>query len=168
MKSFRNAWVSVLVTVIASGVLPGARARPLPLRQSKTDARLVAKLAQILERSGYTYRKAADNVWVVNFKGKSLSEISVFVTSAEDLVVMGAVVAPKKSMRVTPEMMFKLLRLVHDIDRVKIGFDDDEDLFVRAEVAARIFDLDEFKADMEQVAAGTDKVHAAIKTYLAK
>jgi hypothetical protein len=121
-----------------------------------------------LERSGYTYRNAGDNVWVVDFKGKSLSEINVFVTSAEELVVMGAVVAPKKSMKVTPEMMHKLLRLVHDIDRVKIGFDDDEDLFVRAEVAARIFDLEEFKSDMEQVAAGTDKVHAAIKTYLAK
>ncbi len=166
MKSFRKAWMWLLVMTIASGVLPDAQARPL--RQSKADARVVAKLAQILERSGYTYRKAADNVWVVNFKGKSLSDINVFVTSAEDLVVMGAVVAAKKSMRVTAEMMFKLLRLVHDIDRVKIGFDDDEDLFVRAEVAARIFDLDEFKSDMEQVAAGTDKVHAAIKTYLTK
>src|SRR5712691_6548573 len=117
MKSFRRVWMCLLVTTIASGVLLDAQA--LPGRQAKTDARLVAKLAQILEQSGYTYRKAAENVWVVNFKGKSLSEINVFVTSAEDLVVMGAVVAPKKSMRVTPEMMFKLLRLVHDIDRVK-------------------------------------------------
>jgi hypothetical protein len=121
-----------------------------------------------LERSGYTYKKAADNVWVVNFHGNSLTDIDVFVTSAENLVVIGAVVAPKKSMKVTPEMMHKLLRLAHDIDRVKIGLDDDEDLFVRSEVAARLFDLEEFKSDIEQVAAGTDKVHAAIKPYLAK
>ena len=105
---------------------------------------------------------------MVSFKGKSLADISVFVTSAENLIVMGAVVAPKGSMKVTPEMMFKLLRLVHDIDRVKIGFDDDEDLFVRAEVNSKCFEVDDFKSNMEQVSAGVDQVHAAIKSYLVK
>lgn len=137
-------------------------------QQTKTDPQTVSRLAQILERSGYSYRKAADNVWVVSFKGTSKTDIQVFVTSAENLIVMGAVVAPKASMKVTPEMMFKLLRLVHDIDRVKIGFDDDEDLFLRAEVTTKCFDVEDFKASMEQVSAGTDKVYAAIKPYLAK
>jgi hypothetical protein len=167
MKSFRRAMVMVLMmTAIGAILLPRVSSAPLP--QAKSDPQVVAKLAQILERSGYAYRKAADNVWVVSFKGKSLADIQVFVTSAENLIVMGAVVAPKSSMKVTQEMLFKLLRLTHDIDRVKIGLDDDEDLFVRAEVTARCFDLEEFKASMEQVSAGTDKVHAAIKTYLAK
>lgn len=136
--------------------------------QVKTDSQVVARLAQVLERSGYSYKKAADNVWVVAFKGKSLADIQVFVTSAENLIVMGAVVAPKSSMKVGPEMMFKLLRLAHDIDRVKIGFDDDEDLFLRAEVISKCFDAEEFKSNMEQVAAGADKIHAAIKSYLVK
>jgi hypothetical protein len=164
MKSFRKVGACLLVAMIASGLGLDTQARPAP--QAKTDAKVVAKLALILEQSGYSYTKAAENVWVVKFKGKSLLEFSVFVASAEDLVVIGAVVAPKKSMNVTPEMMFKLLRLVHSIDRVKIGFDDDEDLFVRCEVAARTLDLDAFKADIEQVAAGTDQVHAAITAYL--
>jgi hypothetical protein len=167
VKSIRTVSLTLaLMAMILSSVSFNLHAQPVG--QSKPDPRVVAKLAQILERSGYTYKKAADNVWVVNFHGSSLSDIDVFVTSAENLVVIGAVVAPKKSMKVTPEMMHKLLRLAHDIDRVKIGFDDDEDLFVRSEVAARLFDLDEFKSDIEQVAAGTDKVHAAIKSYLAK
>ena len=166
MKSIRRVRIWVLVTVI---VLAGALdARAVAGGQAKTDPKVVAKLAQIMEQSGYTYRKASDNVWVVDFKGKSLPEMSVFVTSAEDLIVIGAVVAPKKSMKVTPELMFKLLKLANDIDRVKIGFDDDDDLFVRAEITARIFDVDAFKSAIEQVAAGTDKVHAAIKTYLVK
>jgi len=167
VKSIRTVSVTfALMSMILSSVSFNVHAKPVG--QSKADPQVVAKLAQILERSGYTYKKAADNVWVVNFHGNSLTDIDVFVTSAENLVVIGAVVAPKKSMKVSPEMMHKLLRLAHDIDRVKIGFDDDEDLFVRAEVAARLFDLEEFKSDIEQVAAGTDKVHAAIKTYLAK
>src|SRR5258706_10634271 len=91
-----------------------------PLTQTKTDPQVVAKLAQVLERSGYPYRKAADNVWVVSFKGKSLVDIQVLVTSVENLIIMGAVIAPKSSMKVGPEMMFKLLKLTHDIDRVKI------------------------------------------------
>ena len=97
-----------------------------------------------------------------------MADISVLVTSVENLIVMGAVVAPKSSMKVTPEMTFKLLRLVHDIDRVKIGFDDDEDLFVRAEVNSRCFEVEEFKSSMEQISAGADKIHAAIKSYLVK
>jgi hypothetical protein len=166
MKSFSKRIVCGLMMTIVVGFSTAAAAKPTP--QGKTDPQVVAKLAQILERSGYTYRKATDNVWVVSFKGNSLAEFQVFVTSVENLVVMGAVVAKKASMKVTPEMMFKLLRIVHDIDRVKIGFDDDEDLFVRAEVTAKCFDVAEFKSSMEQVSAGTDKVHAAIKSHLTK
>ena len=155
--------VLMAITITASAV-PGTTAKPLP--QAKANPQLVSKLAQILERSGYPYKKAADNVWVVNFKGKSKADIQVFVTSAENLIVMGTVVATKASMKVTPELMFKLLRIVHDIDRVKIGFDDDEDLFLRAEVISKCFDVEEFKSSMDQISAGTDKVYAAIKTSL--
>jgi len=136
--------------------------------QVKTDPQVVANLAQLLERSGYSYKKLTENVWLVNFRGKSLEDIKVLVTSAEGLIVVGAVVAPKSSMKVTGEMMFKLLRLVHDVDRVKIGFDDDEDLFLRAEVNFKCIDVEEFKSTLTQVSAGADKVHAAIRSYLVK
>jgi hypothetical protein len=156
----------LMIPMIAVLLSPVAMARPHT--QAKTDLQIVARIAQILEKSGYAYKKAADNVWVVNFKGKSMADIPVFVTSTENLIVMGAVIAPKSSMKVTPDMMFKLLRIVHDIDRVKIGFDDDEDLFLRAEVNAKCFDVEEFKSNMEQVSAGADQVHAAIRSYLVK
>jgi hypothetical protein len=164
MKSFRKAVMILTMATIVTSILLQADARRLS--QAKSDPQTVAKLAQILERSGYTYKKAADNVWVANFKGDSLADIHVIVTSAEGLIVMGVVVAEKSTMQVTPEMMRKLLKLTHEIDRVKIGFDNDDDLFVRAEVSARLFDLEEFKFDMQQVAAASDKVHAAIKPFV--
>lgn len=165
MKSFCRVILFGLMTMtIVASIMPATSAKPFP--QTKTDSQVVSKLAEILERSGYPYRKAADNVWVVTFKGKSKADIQVFVTSAENLIVMGTVVAPKASMKVTPELMFKLLRMVHDIDRVKIGFDDDEDLFLRAEVTNKCFDVDAFKSTMDQISAGTDKVYAAIRTSL--
>src|SRR5262249_683859 len=98
MKSFHRPLTILLTIPIMRSTALRAEART----QAKSDPRTVAKLAGILERSGYTYRKAADNVWVVNFKGNSLAEINVFVTSAEDLVVMGTVVAQKNAMQVTP------------------------------------------------------------------
>ena len=155
----------MMAVIVTSAALQAEARWPA---QAKNDPQTVARLAGILERSGYAYKKAADNVWVVNFKGDSLADINVIVTSADDLIIMGVVVAEKSTMRVTPEMMRKLLKLTHEIDRVKIGLDSDDDLFVRAEVNGRLFDLEEFKSDMKQVAAASDKVHTAIKPFLAQ
>jgi hypothetical protein len=166
MKSFRKAAMLLVMAAMAAGVSPQAGARGRA--QAKANPQTVSRLAGLLEQSGYTYKKAADNVWLVNFKGNSLADINVIVTSAEGLIIMGVVVAEKSAMRVTPEMMRKLLKLTHEIDRVKIGFDNDDDLFVRSEVNARLFDLEEFKSDMQQVAAASDKVHAAIKPFAAQ
>jgi hypothetical protein len=152
----------MLAAVLASSALM-VEARRLP--QTHSDAKVVSKLAQILDQSGYTYRKAADNVWVVTFNGNSLKEIPVLVTSTDDLIIMGVVLAEKKSMRMTPELMHTLLKLPNNMDRIKIGLDNDEDLFVRIEVPSRFFDLQEFKTDMAQVAAASDQVHAAIKPF---
>lgn len=159
MKQFNMALMAVCLTV---AMAMGAAAGPSP--QAKPGS--AAKLAQILDQSGYTFTKAADNVWVIKFQGKSLSDFTVFVTSAEDIIVIGAVVAEKSRMKVTPEMTYKLLRLTHNLDRVKIGFDDEEDLFVRVEVSARVCDTQEFKANTEQVAAAVDEVYAAIKPFV--
>ena len=164
MGSIRKVTMGLMMATLMASAVWRAEARGLA--QAKSDPQTVAKLAGILERSGYTYKKAADNVWVVNFKGNSLADINVIVTSAEGLVVMAVVIAQKSAMKVTPDMMFKLLKLTHDIDRVKIGFDSDDDLFVRSEVNARLFDLEEFKSDMQQVAAASDQIHAAIKPFL--
>jgi hypothetical protein len=152
-----------LAAMIASPLSVANAARP---PQAKSDPATVAKLASCLERSGYNYTKAADNVWVVNYKDSTLGEIHVLVTSAEGLVIMGVVIAQKAKMNVTPEMMHRLLKLTHELDQVKIGLDSDDDLFVRAEVNARIFDLIEFKADVHQVAAASARVYAAIKPFL--
>jgi hypothetical protein len=121
-----------------------------------------------LEGAGYPYRKAGDNIWAVTFKGTFLTDMNVFITSVGRLVIIGSVVAPKKSMKLNNEAMSKLLRLVHDIDQVKIGFDSDEDLFVRAELSSKCLEAEEFKAILEQVFKGVERAHDAIKPYLVR
>src|SRR3712207_3228595 len=74
--------------------------------QSKTArpaAPSAAKLAQILDRSGYTYEKAADQVWVIKFRGKALPEINLIVTTTDEVAIIGAIIADGKNLRPSPE-----------------------------------------------------------------
>jgi hypothetical protein len=123
-------------------------------------------IARLLDQSGYTYTKAADGVWAIPFKGKGLTDFNVVVATQQDIAVIFAIVAEKKNFRVTPEAMGKLLRLNSDLDRVKIGIDEEGDTFARVDLSIRILDGQEFKANIEQVAAAADVVYGAIKPYL--
>lgn len=155
--------IMTLVIVSLAVEAPG-QSKP----QVKTEPQTVSRIPQLLDGAGYAYKKAADNVWAVTFKGSFLTEMNVFITSAGRLIIIGAVVAPKKSMRLNSEAMSKLLRLAHEIDWVKIGFDSDEDLFLRAEVSSKCLEVDDFKAILEQVFAGVERAHDTVKPYLVK
>jgi len=82
------------------------------------------------------------------------------------MAVMFVVVAEKNQLRVTPELMRSLLLMNDDFDRVKIGIDKNGDLFVRVDSTVRVMDLEELKANIEQVAAATDEITKAIKPYI--
>jgi hypothetical protein len=134
-----------------------------PNQTGQSDA---ARVEQLLRQSGYTYRKISDSAWVSERQGKNLSKFTVIFASGPGFLVTGVVVARKTTMNVTSEMMFKLLKLDHSMDYVKIGFDDDDDLFVRSEVKTRQLDLQEFKEGVERVSDDANEIYAAIKPYL--
>jgi hypothetical protein len=52
-----------------------------------------------------------------------------------------------------------------DFDYVKIGFDQDGDIFVRADIPPSA-DLASFKAVVEQVAAAADEFYGRVKSLL--
>lgn len=131
--------------------------------QDKTSS---AKLPNLLEQSGYTYSKVSDNIWTISFHGKALPDFKVMISTGEGMAVMFVVVAEKKQLRVTPELMRSLLLMNDDFDRVKIGIDKNGDLFVRVDSTVRVMDLEELKANIEQVAAATDEITKAIKPYI--
>jgi hypothetical protein len=125
-----------------------------------------AKVAQLLEMSGYQYRKLQDNVWVIDYTGNQLKSFQVIVTSTTDLMLAGVVVAEKANMRPTAEFFYKLLKLSHDYDLIKIGLDGDDDLFVRVEARVKLLDAGEFKAYIKQLAAASDEVYGQIRLLL--
>jgi hypothetical protein len=164
MKSTHLILRLIMALVIVSLAVEAGQTKP----QVKTEPQNVSRIPQLLDGAGYPYRKAGDNIWAVTFKGTFLTEMNVIVASAGKLVIIGAVVARKNSMKLNTEAMSKLLRLAHDLDQVKIGFDKDEDLFLRAEVNGKCLEVDEFKAILEQVFAGVERAHDAIKASLVK
>ena len=123
------------------------------------------KIARLLEDSGYPYTKASNNVWSVPFQGKALPSFLLVASVQQDLLVLFVVVAEKKDFKVTPELMQRMLKLNGDLDRVKIGFDKEGDAFVRVDLSVRVLDSQEFKDNVEQVAAAADELFTAIKPF---
>ena len=155
--------------LLLSAVLLAALTIPLEARSqggARPPAETAIRMAQLLEASKYTYRKTGDLVWAIGFKGKTLSDIQVVVTAQANLAVFVTILARKAEMSATPEMMQRMLKLNSEMDRVKIGLDDDGDLFVRSDVSMRLLDVEELKAQIEQVAAAADETYAALRPFL--
>jgi hypothetical protein len=133
-----------------------------------TTAQSSAKVTQYLKQGGYTYRQAGDNVWVIKMEGNVLKNYEALVATNEGVVVIGVVMANKKDFNPANDLYFKLLKLNHERDFMKIGFDNDDDLFVRTEQKVRNLDLGEFQALIEQVKSATDLLYTEIKPSLKK
>ncbi len=149
---------SIILLTIAASLLGGGSV----IAQDASSA----KVARLLNESKISYTKQSETVWSVPFEGKQLKDISVVVSTADPIVVVFAVVAEKKDFKLTPELMQKLLRSNQDFDRVKVGIDKDGDIFVRVDLSARLLDVEELKANVEQVSAAADEVYAFVKPSL--
>jgi hypothetical protein len=129
-----------------------------------------AKVARLLEGSGRvykTYNTANGPVWSIEeLHGTSLKNMRILVGTSGGFLVMGVVVAEKAHMNVTPEFMHKLLKLTHILDRVKIGFDNDDDLFARIESPVRLLDAQDFKAQIDQVVLAADEIHRQTSVFI--
>ncbi len=124
-----------------------------------------AKIARLLESTGYTYSKGSNNAWSMTFKGEVLPEFDLIISSQQDILVLFVLVAEKKAFRVTPELMQKMLRLNEELDKVKVGIDKDGDAFVRVDLSLRVLDAQEFKENVDQMAAAADEVFKVVKPF---
>lgn len=130
------------------------------------EAKDQAKLESLMKRAGYDYEKKADGVWVVVRTGKQLASFKEIVALEKGLVVIFVIVAHKADMAMDLDLATKMLSLNHELDRVKIGTDDDGDAFVRLDASLRVLDVEETKEDMEQVASASDEVYGDMRPSL--
>ncbi len=130
------------------------------------DDKDAAKVDRLLKRSGYTVSKKSDSVWTVDYHGKQLGDFKVIIATESGLVVVFVIVAHQADILMDQDLAMAMLKLNHNLDRVKVGIDDDGDAFVRADENVRVLDQAEFKDCVEQVAASADETYAAMKPYL--
>lgn len=136
-------------------------AKNQPATAAKTNA---GKITMLLDKSVGQYTKLSDTVWTVAYQGETIGDFDLIVATAPgtELVVISAILAKKKDLRVTEDLLYKLLQYNNTADYVKVGFDDQDDLFLRAELNLRLIDQKEFKTVIEQVAAAASQLHEQI------
>jgi hypothetical protein len=167
MKRSRTFYLcATCILVLACGLYPGAQEAYAVQPRTANAQTSVAQVDQWLAVSNYVYKKTGNGTWLITYRAKTPTELWVLVAAGTDFVVVGVVVALKRDMVFTNDFMFKLLRLNHALDYVKIGFDNDEDLFVRSEVKTKGLDLQDFKTIVETVATATDTLKGEIKPFL--
>lgn len=155
--------ISALIILFFLSVAVCVHALSTPVHADET---ITAKIDALLGQSGYSYTKKTSNVWTIDFRGKSLSSFKVVISTGPDIVVMFVTAVTRKNIQFTPEAMHKLLKLNNNLDRVKIGFDGDEDISVRIDMSDRVLDMQELKTNVEQLAASADAVYGAMMPYL--
>ena len=160
----RNSIVRLFIVISLLASLPNLLlARTLTARTARQNKEAsIAKVIQLLQDSGLTHRKTGESTWVIERPGKN----PMLVATGTEFLVLGIIVAVKKNMRVSNELNFRLLKLNHSLDYVKVGFDDDDDLFVRTELRIRTVDLEAFKATVADVNAGADRARETVTPFL--
>ena len=141
-----------------------AQSQQKPAGPGKSNAE---KITALLDQSGESYTRVEENVWRIKFKGKVLTDFNVLITSTGESLIVLVIVAEKKDLKGNPpEMMYKLLKSEFDVDFVKTGLSDRDDLLVSAELTIRTLDLQEFKLIVDQVAAAADQTYATVRPYM--
>jgi hypothetical protein len=167
MRTLPTRCLNLIVLLALSAIcLPQLRAGAREPTHGQTKEAAIAKVNQLMVQAGYTFRKPRDGVWVVNRHGATIGDFEILVAADATYILMGVVVAKKAQLRMTGDLTFKLLRLAHAVDYVKVGLDDDEDLFVRTEVRIRLFDLQSLKDTVEDVSTAADRAYLEIKPFL--
>jgi hypothetical protein len=108
-----------------------------------------------------------EGVYKVPFEGKAFPQFDVLVaTVSNDLAVLIVSLAKKEEIKLTPELMHKLLRLNSDLDGTKIGINEKGDILATLELNLKGIELADFSAAIETLASGADEIYKEIKPNL--
>lgn len=119
----------------------------------------------LVNASAYHYTRLTPKIWSIDFTGKALPKFKVLVVG-DELTVIFVILAKQGEYKMSMDLAKKLLAFNSSMDRVKVGINDTGDLFVRVDVTARTMDEQDFKANVEQVAAASDEVYGGIQQFL--
>jgi len=125
-----------------------------------------ARVEGYLRQSGYEFRKVRTNSWYILTTGKQLTQIRVLVGAGPSSLAVGAVVVSKQNLRVTSDLMQRMMKLSYDLNYVRICVDPDGDLIVMSQLRDEWLDADEFRRTVGLVAAAADRTFGEARMFL--
>jgi hypothetical protein len=154
--------LAVFVMMSSLQTIPSAgQTKPDQVKGDPNNTRLLAAL----EKTGYSYRKASEGIWVVSLTGKNLKEIDVIVQAVEDSVLLQTQVVERKAVVGKEALLVKLLEFNHEYDTAKFALSE-EMLYARIDLHARLVDADELKHLVNALALMADEAYPQIKPLL--
>ncbi len=123
-----------------------------------------------MKQDNFNYKTTTSpSVFVIHFTGDHLKDIKVILALGgdedSDLVVF-VTVTPKATMPATADFRYTLLKMNHEFDQVKVGFDRDDDLSVRIDGSMRLADATYLNNVVNQVKNSSDEIYGKIQPYL--
>jgi len=158
----------IRLVIAAGAALIGILTAPARL-QAQTSPAEEARVSALLSASKIKFVKHSGSktaAWTIDRRGAERGEFQVVVTVKSDLLIVFVTVEQKARVQRTPELDQKLLKMSYKYDFVKIGIDDDDDVFVRIDTHLRLLDSAALVEIIEQVSRITDNVYVALKPYL--
>jgi hypothetical protein len=146
-----------MLVVFAACCASGAAQESSPATQPNS------KIDGFIKHSGYQYKDFGKGIW--GMKGPAGT---ILVVTTADTLVMGMVVPTQGKVKVTAESMSDLLKLTHDLDYLKVGIDDDNDIFIRTEQRIRLLDQAAFDDLVKRVTTGYERTLAKLAPYAIK
>ncbi len=127
----------------------------------------IDKMTNLLQATGFPYRTTnSPTVWVVHFNGAHLKDIKVILALDPDPdseIIIFVTVAEKRRMPTTTEFRYKLLKMNHEYDLVRVGLDHDDDLSVRTDASLRVADTTYLRNLVDQVKRASDDIYGQIE-----
>jgi hypothetical protein len=127
-----------------------------------------SKLQGFVNKTGYKLTVAKPcAVWIASDaltipQGEGLTGLLLIAQEGE-MGIVGAVVQPKAKLKLSADLLLKLMQLNNDLEYSKVGIDNDGDLFVRAELHMTSITAEEFSATVKAVVEGSGKVYDTLK-----
>jgi hypothetical protein len=134
-------------------------------------AQTAPKLEALMKQAAYQSAvKVNETTWTLDFSGKQIPKFKVVVSATDKegsgiITVIANPVAKDQLPRDRAKLTAAIMQANNDFDYVKIGYDKDGDIFVRADIPPSA-DLASFKTIVEQVAAASDALYGRVKSLL--
>lgn len=168
----RSFMLSILLLMSVSVLTASAqrsrriKREPMPpsVEKSWEQQQAINTVEKVLAASELKYTSMGAGVWVIRRQGENLKYFQLILYTEGASLFTEVIVARGKSLNLDSAKP-KVLRLAKELDDVKMGFDKDDDLFVRNEIPLKSLDVDQLKTSLDKVSKAADRVYVEVRQF---